>query len=297
MLAGTIALEALRTASKALLSNETNAYDKQQAISTLVRFSGVQPAEFAKMSPVEKLATANKLAEHVRVWEQSGEGSIFDGETPAQITANKAINLALNEGVRVRVAHANAGDVPFYFNDPIGKVVGQFKRFFYGATENILPNMTANFLDGAHGEGFKQLMWFAGIGIPAAAIGLMIAHAIKYAAVTEASNAITGANSPQTPFSVWQHDKDFAENLLTESSIYATTGMLSAAPYAGIMERPGGLLEPLNWAASGGLVSKAFHNPESLIDNAVLAAMMWYGGEKLSAKMDERYKQRVDSKR
>jgi hypothetical protein len=297
MLAGTIALEALRTASKALLSDETNAYDKQQAISTLVRFTGVQPAEFAKMSPKDKLATASKLAEHVRVWEQSGEGSVFDGETPAQIEANKAINLALNEGVRVRVAHANAGDVPFYFNDPIGKVVGQFKRFFYGATANILPNLTANLLDGEKGEGFKQLVWFASLGIPAAAIGLMVAHAIKYAAVTEIGNAITGSNSPQTPFSVWQHDNDFATNLLTESSIYATTGMLSAAPYAGIMERPGGLLEPLNWAAGAGLVSKAFHNPESLIDNAVLAAMMWYGGEKLAAKMDERYKQRVDSKR
>jgi hypothetical protein len=297
MLAGTIALESLRTASKALLSNETNVYDKQQAVSTLVRFTGVQPDAFANMPQADKVAAAKKLAQQVSVWEQGGEQSIFDGDTAEQKEANRAVNLAINEGVRVRVAHANAGDVPFYFNDPLGKVVGQFKRFFYGATANILPNLTANLQDGEYGEGAKQMLWFAGIGIPAAAIGLMAAHAVKYAAATEIGNAFTGANNPQTPFSVWQHDKDFATNLLTESTIYATTGMLAATPYYGIMERPGGLLEPLNWAASAGLVNTMWNKPESLVDNAALAAMMWYGGEKMSAQLDKRYKERIDSQR
>jgi hypothetical protein len=297
MLAGTIALESLRTASKALLSNETNGYDKQQSVSTLVRFTGVQPSEFAKMSQADKNAVAAKLAGQVAVWEKTGEGSVFDGSTPEQDAANAAVNLALNEGVRMRVAHANAGDVPFYFNDPIGKVVGQFKRFFYGSTANILPNLTANLIDGEKGEGFKQLLWFASIGIPAAAIGLMTSHAIKYAGVTEATNLFTGGNSPQTPFSVWQHDKDFAANLLTESGIYASTGMLAATPYYGIAERPGGLLEPLNWAASAGLATKIWQKPESLIDNATLAAMMWYGGEKFSQQLDKRYKSHIDRQR
>lgn len=297
MLAGTIALESLRTASKALLSNETNVYDKQQAVSTLVRFTGVQPDAFTKMPQADKVAAAKKLAQQVSVWEQGGEQSIFDGDTAEQKEANRAVNLAINEGVRVRVAHANAGDVPFYFNDPLGKVVGQFKRFFYGATANILPNLTANLQDGEYGEGAKQMLWFAGIGIPAAAIGLMAAHAVKYAAATEIGNAFTGANNPQTPFSVWQHDKDFATNLLTESTIYATTGMLAATPYYGIMERPGGLLEPLNWAASAGLANTMWNKPESLVDNAALAAMMWYGGEKMSAQLDKRYKERIDSQR
>ena len=297
MLAGTIALESLRTAAKALRSEETNAHDKQQAISTLVRFTGVQPEAFSSMSPADRLSVAKQLADQVTVWESTGEKSVLDDGSPVEVEANAAVNKAINEGVRVRVAHAAAGDVPFYFNDPIGKVVGQFKRFFYGATANILPNLSANVQDGEYSEGAKQLMWFAGIGIPAAALGLMAAHAVKYAAVAEVSSVLSGTNVPQTPFSVWQHDKDFATNLLTESSIYATTGLLAATPYYGISERPGGLLEPLNWAASAGLVNTMFSKPESLVDNAVLAATMWTAGEKMSAVLDKRYKSRIDSQR
>ena len=295
LLAGTIATEVMLTANKVLSDPETSAAEKQQAVGTLARATGINPEQYAKLSKAEREALAKDMSAKLSLWQKASDEAgkelnpldVVDAD-PALVAATDAVHKAINVGVGIRVAHANAGDVPFYFNDPIFKVVGQFKRFFYGATANVLPNMTANFLDGEWKDARDQFLWFAGVGMGAATVGLMASHAIKYAAVA----GITG--DPQTPFSVWQHKDDFASNLAAESALYATSGLVAATPYIGMMERPGGLLEPLNWAASAGLMTTVVNNPISLVDNAGMAAAVWLGGDMIAKRMDNKYKSNLD---
>lgn len=295
LLAGTIATEVMLTANRVLADPETSAPEKQQAVGTLARATGINPEQYAKLSKAEREALAKDMSAKLSLWQKASDEAgkelnpldVVDAD-PALVAATDAVHKAINVGVGIRVAHANAGDVPFYFNDPIFKVVGQFKRFFYGATANVLPNMTANFLDGEWKDARDQFLWFAGVGMSAAAVGLMASHAIKYAAVA----GVTG--DPQTPFSVWQHKDDFASNLAAESALYATSGLVAATPYVGMMERPGGLLEPLNWAASAGLMTTVVNNPISLADNAGMAAAVWLGGDMIAKRMDNKYKSNLD---
>jgi hypothetical protein len=289
-LAGTTGLQVLQSATKGLLSEETNAYDKQQSIDTLTRSTGMNTREYAKLTKDEKAQIAAAQAAKVKLWMDASEAageplSSWEAKKigdPALIEAAEAVHEAVANAVRVRVAHATAGDVPFYYNDPVFKVVGQFKRFFYGATRNVLPNLAANWIDGEFKDAMAQTAWFAVIGTVAGYLGLLASQS-KYLLM-----------DTQPPFSIYADGKDAGDKLLTAAS-YGTTGVLASQPYLGMMDRPGGLIEPLNWAAGLGLTKQTLTDPTRLVDNLAIAGLIWKFGGMYQDKVDKQYLDRLST--
>jgi hypothetical protein len=209
--------------------------------------------------------------EQYKAWVDAGKPSQLDSAEHAQ--AAEAITKFMYEWQKSRVLHANPGDLPFWADTPLGKLAMQFKRFFYAAGRHFLPRITDNLKDGNYKDAASQATWLLTIGMSTGMLGLGVKHAIAYGLPA----ALMGTQTP--PHYLFNMTGVDMAGTLASTTLQSATAL---SPYIGMLERPGGFLAMENWIPSMSMAMSIADNPKGYVDNALLAAGVYFGANKMA---------------
>ena len=220
-------------------------------------------------------------AEYKR-WKAAGKPSVNDAREMSpemERIADRVVDFH-HDWQRSRALHATSGDIPWWGETPIGRMVMQFKRFFYAAGSHLFPKVWENIKDGNWKDASAQVTWLAALGTAVGMLGLGLRHAIQYGMATQI------LDNPVPPHNMFTRHPVDATLWVTGQ---AMTGATMMAPYLDIMDRgPTAIFDPTVWIPSVSLANMAMTRPQALVDNAIYAGAVYYGGNKVVDMVQKR---------